>query len=1378
MSIVWMTGFEPGILSINGGGIVDVIAGSPIVQGTTKHSGSYALSCTGNSELQYIGRTTTLSIMTLRVYLYFSALPTGAGTGQTFVRFSGTIVSQFLGYDRDSGKLLLTDGSTVTNGPTVTTGQMYCIDLCVNGTAGTIDWKVDGQAQTQRTIATGYMTQILVGVLAVATSTVIVDDIMLCGTAEEFPIGQGGIAGLRPAADGSHNNATNILEDSAGNDINGTSVFAFDKLEEAPWTSTANADYVRQTGNGSSYYCEVTFDQITQTAIQGAVARLQWASATATGNSAACIIIDEDTTQTGVYGTPGSPQDYSETSAFYSSVVLPNPSGGWDTVAVNALKSRFGYAGDANPDPYWLAMILEVGYKFTAKDNQPAYTNGTATATNVKDNQLAFTSGRDTASSDKSVYLRGQAYAPPLPTIHIDHETGDFSQYTGTVQGGGDLTVSTDAALAGTGYGLRMLLNDTAGIYGWVDFTSYSPVVIRARFYIDVSGLTFANGDNIGLCYFYNVSPATIFQFIVEYTTADGAYFRILAYDDEGVIRYSSIALISGSTPHFIEAKVTRETADGANNGELSFWMDGSLISTRADIGNRSRFGSFASIRFGAGSIIDPGTSGIMYMDELVVNDNGTEIGPIASRPAYLKGSASASSSKIAYLKGQDFAPPTPIIHINHETGDLSQYSLYVDDGGDLSVTTDARLAGTGHGLSVFIDDQTNIYGQKDLASPDYSGIVRVRIYIDPNDITIPSPNEFTFLNLYNSGTLSFAYVNLVYASPDYSIYFRLVGDTANYGSNYHIITNEPHYIELVVARARTSTSADGWMQLWIDGVSKQVIADKDNYDQFESFFRVRFGGVSSIDLGTSGTVFLDELHIVNTNSEIGPIATCSAYLLGGEETSSSKIAYTEGASAGTEIADNSPAFTKGQDTASGEKSAYLSGQDTANDLQYAYLKGQSEEASSKSGFTKGQETTYGSLPAYVQGSLSDNSGLAAYLQGSIHVISQLGAYLLGSSAITDARSAFTQGQTFIDGSIPGFLAGTGGILSSKSAYVSGASSTQASQDAYTTGQSTSSASQSAYLEGVVRTHLPAFIVGGIIATDNLPGYLQGIAGFVDNLPAFTVGQDFLKGNKPAFLKGQDTSKDNQPVFLIGQQSDLSEKPAFLVGWATAVDAIPGYAFGVIFSKSNKGCYLTGSSTLSSSIPAFLSSLTTASSNLSAYLTGVGISVSSRTAFLVGGITSATPAFTKGSDSSQSALSSYLSGTGQLLRPDGDIYVGNWLNEIDGTPLYSSLNEVNPNDSTYVWYQTAVINEYFECSLTNPLHEVPVGIHVLRWRAYRQEGAQTVTLKCEVRQGEVIIASDERVLTDAVQQFETVIDGSTITDYDSLQVRITITGVT
>lgn len=368
---IFLTGFEYGLATIvaNGTGLADSVYNTPEISSTYKNAGSYALRLNSTGTSKYWQKThTSADYQVGSVYIYFNgALPSadcalvfGINADANFqIYFESTDSKLYAGKVAVAGPVA---------GPVVTYNTWYRIDwrFYSNSTTHTVDWSVDGSAQTQFSVGSRTAGQITAIRLTTAnvTADVFFDDLIISATTGDYPIGAHAVEGLRPSGDGTHNNATDIMEISTGGDIDGVSIKASTYLDDIPWSSTVGGvDYVRQKNNGASYYCEILFTDTTNTTILGAMALLQYDSAATQANEGACIIVDEDATQTEVWGNPTTRADYSESSAFYKSALLPVPAGGWDAAAVNALKCRFGYSNDAAPDPYWEAIMLEVAYK-------------------------------------------------------------------------------------------------------------------------------------------------------------------------------------------------------------------------------------------------------------------------------------------------------------------------------------------------------------------------------------------------------------------------------------------------------------------------------------------------------------------------------------------------------------------------------------------------------------------------------------------------------------------------------------------------------------------------------------------------------------------------------------------------------------------------------------------------------------------------------------------------------------------------------------------------------------------------------------------------------------------------------------------------------
>jgi len=216
------------------------------------------------------------------------------------------------------------------------------------------------------------------------------------------------------------------------------------------------------------------------------------------------------------------------------------------------------------------------------------------------------------------------------------------------------------------------------------------------------------------------------------------------------------------------------------------------------------------------------------------------------------------------------------IITIDVEENDLTDFTTTSTGGGDLSVQDYAALAGTNYGVSFVINDTGTLYGFTSI-SANTSGVVRARVYFDPNNISMGSSDEFVFFYLREASYGDyFVEFHLYYDSVEhYKIRPITYNDaTANaFGGTSYQITDEPHYLEIIVTRASTDSAADGSAEFWIDGNSKVSASNIDNYDTFSNFGMVYFAA-SGLDATTSGEFYMDECVVNDDGSEIGPYST------------------------------------------------------------------------------------------------------------------------------------------------------------------------------------------------------------------------------------------------------------------------------------------------------------------------------------------------------------------------------------------------------------------------------------------------------------------------------------------------------------------------
>jgi len=367
MTPIWIEGFEHGVLSTSGAGIVNALTGAPTIDSTIKRTGGY--SCRFYKTVAatcYFGKTIAASPTYLvgRVYFYFTTLP----AANTLLLKAITAAGGYprIDFVQASGRIAMSIGGVGQQlGPVLSTGQWYRIDfrMYCGGATRTIDWAIDGVDQTQVSTAVAASTFVSLNIGSEVSTTFdfYVDDIVLSTTTGDYPIGAGGVVGLSPNAAGASNLDTNI-EDDGSVDVNDTTNPANIELDDVPFNGS---DYIKQIGGASTLYGAVAFADTAETTIHGAQAFLAYTSAAASpANSASAKIYDEDGVETAIFTG-----DMSESSAFYKSVICRTPTGGWDTAAVNALQGRVGYATDYAPVPYWQGLMIQVAYGTAAGES-------------------------------------------------------------------------------------------------------------------------------------------------------------------------------------------------------------------------------------------------------------------------------------------------------------------------------------------------------------------------------------------------------------------------------------------------------------------------------------------------------------------------------------------------------------------------------------------------------------------------------------------------------------------------------------------------------------------------------------------------------------------------------------------------------------------------------------------------------------------------------------------------------------------------------------------------------------------------------------------------------------------------------------------------
>ena len=199
-------------------------------------------------------------------------------------------------------------------------------------------------------------------------------------------------------------------------------------------------------------------------------------------------------------------------------------------------------------------------------------------------------------------------------------ESGNFSAWTSASIGGGDLSVTTSAALVGSN-GMQAVINDTTAMYV-EDRTPNAEPRYRARFYFDPNSITMADGDMHTLFYGFSGSTSVL---RVDFRRSGGVYQLEARALDDGAIWTATPWFTISDAPHVIEFDWQASSAAGANNGSLAFWLDGTQQASLTGIDNDTR--RIDTVRLGGVTGLDAGTSGTEYFDAFE-SHRQTYIGP------------------------------------------------------------------------------------------------------------------------------------------------------------------------------------------------------------------------------------------------------------------------------------------------------------------------------------------------------------------------------------------------------------------------------------------------------------------------------------------------------------------------------------------------------------------------------------------------------------------------------------------------------------------------------------------------------------------------------------------------------------------------------
>lgn len=244
---------SPGIYSA-----VQTAGGGSVASSTLHRNGNHSLrvdaSASGNN---YVDRNITAGTRTVvaRMYVRFNELPTS-----TFRITSLTLTPGWhcaVQYDPATGRLQGYINPSVQAGPQIEARQWYLIDYRCDATSGTrtLDWSVDGQAQTQvsEVAAAADIDSLRIGNDADnAAATIFYDDIAYSHDSADYPLNHGKVLSYKP--DGVATISTPGSFDFSTDNGGGWTAFTGGDENQSPGQSVLIDDWPVTTGAGADLW--------------------------------------------------------------------------------------------------------------------------------------------------------------------------------------------------------------------------------------------------------------------------------------------------------------------------------------------------------------------------------------------------------------------------------------------------------------------------------------------------------------------------------------------------------------------------------------------------------------------------------------------------------------------------------------------------------------------------------------------------------------------------------------------------------------------------------------------------------------------------------------------------------------------------------------------------------------------------------------------------------------------------------------------------------------------------------------------------------------------------------------------------------------------
>jgi hypothetical protein len=235
------------------------------------------------------------------------------------------------------------------------------------------------------------------------------------------------------------------------------------------------------------------------------------------------------------------------------------------------------------------------------------------------------------------------------PTINLDHETGNLSQYSGTSAFGSSQVTVVNSAAYNSSYGLKVdTIAGSGANQAWA-YKTLSPWPMNQMavgFYFNSTGIIGNTSDSIEIFEIDSNGPDFANIRLIK-ATGGGTSIEVNLFDGDGFSPPKKVTEVVSNGWHKVEIVMDEATTGIATDGRATVWFDGVLLNSFTGLNNYNLFNNVETVYFGLFDRLPSSNNiaGTVLIDEIVIGTSsfalylpfiskGPDIYPFGVNPA------------------------------------------------------------------------------------------------------------------------------------------------------------------------------------------------------------------------------------------------------------------------------------------------------------------------------------------------------------------------------------------------------------------------------------------------------------------------------------------------------------------------------------------------------------------------------------------------------------------------------------------------------------------------------------------------------------------------------------------------------------------------